>query len=112
MTDPVKPLVAREMFASDEEFFDALVRMARTGWIGPVEPAPPRPSLGPICREAPETADEGGCHDPKISARLTPSPHDAQPAAPRRNGPATGEEPAHVPKNAKGRDASAASAKA
>jgi hypothetical protein len=52
MTDPVKPLLTREMFASDDEFWDALIRMARTGRVGPVEPAPPRPPLGPICRRA------------------------------------------------------------
>lgn len=40
MTDAAPPLLRREMFRDEKAFWAALIRMARTGRIKPVEPAP------------------------------------------------------------------------
>jgi hypothetical protein len=101
--DPVEPLLRREMFATDEEVFSALIRMVRTGWVGPVEPAPPYPGPGPIARKA--LAQLGLAHAPN-SAPTTPTPSSST-CGPVEDGTALGAEASHVPK-AKGRAANAA----
>jgi hypothetical protein len=73
MTDP-KPLLTREMFPTDEAFFDALIKMARTGRVRAFEPVPPRPPFGPICHKA--LAQLGVAPpDPSDSARPTAPTH-------------------------------------
>jgi hypothetical protein len=95
MSDPAKPLLTREMCARDEEFFAALIRMARTGRVAPHEPAPySRP--GKIARSALGMAPE---RMPDRSSR------DALEESVANEGDIP-----HVPK-AKGRAANAAPAK-
>jgi hypothetical protein len=114
MTDPAKPLLTREMFASDEEFWNSLIRMARTGPVGPLEPAPLRPPLGPISRKALAhlglaPTELGGAGPYALSAPTTPTPSSST-RGPEEDGAASGVEQEHVPKNAKGRAANAAPA--